>query len=193
MSRHRNKHCEYDDDEYDDYNDDYDGYVKPVAIIQKSKPKKKKITVPLNTSGSASLSTQSNVTVVKEIVSSKKVPSAPAVASDIAMKGHHTFDTLSDDDETAQNIKTIAIGALKSDGEPEKACLSIIIAGHVDAGKSTLVGNMLFQAGQVSSRIIELHQKEAESSGKSSFHFAWVTDESQAERERGVTISSATK
>ena len=60
-------------------------------------------------------------------------------------------------------------------------------------GKSTLVGNILFQTGQVSRRVIEMHQREAERSGKSSFHFAWVTDESQAEREHGVTINSATK
>lgn len=38
-----------------------------------------------------------------------------------------------------------------------------------------------------------MHQREAERSGKSSFHFAWVTDESQSERDHGVTISAATK
>ena len=60
-------------------------------------------------------------------------------------------------------------------------------------GKSTLVGNLLFQMGAVSARVIEAHEKEAQLMGKQSFHFAWVTDENQSERERGVTISTATK
>lgn len=72
-----------------------------------------------------------------------------------------------------------------------KAHLTMVVAGHVDAGKSTLVGNLLYKMGTISQRIVHKYEKESQVSGKSSFYLAWVMDEDPSEREHGVTIGIA--
>ncbi|KAH0562501.1 hypothetical protein GP486_002811 [Trichoglossum hirsutum] len=64
--------------------------------------------------------------------------------------------------------------------------------GHVDAGKSTLMGRLLYDLEVVDQRIVEKFRKEAEKIGKSSFALAWVLDQTSEERVRGVTIDIAT-
>lgn len=65
-------------------------------------------------------------------------------------------------------------------------------SGHVDAGKSTLMGRLLLDLGVVDQRTIQKYRKEAERIGKSSFALAWVLDQRSEERSRGVTIDIAT-
>eukprot|EP00499_Haloplacidia_sp_CaronLabIsolate_P001296 CAMPEP_0196799166 /NCGR_PEP_ID=MMETSP1104-20130614/39504_1 /TAXON_ID=33652 /ORGANISM="Cafeteria sp., Strain Caron Lab Isolate" /LENGTH=515 /DNA_ID=CAMNT_0042169575 /DNA_START=1 /DNA_END=1545 /DNA_ORIENTATION=- len=69
--------------------------------------------------------------------------------------------------------------------------LNLVVVGHVDAGKSTLMGHLLLKLGQVSDRAMHKFQKEAREAGKASFAFAWVLDEHAEERSRGVTIDVA--
>ncbi|MCJ1465232.1 Hsp70 suppressor, GTPase facilitates ribosomal subunit dissociation [Pseudocyphellaria aurata] len=69
---------------------------------------------------------------------------------------------------------------------------SFVVIGHVDAGKSTLMGRLLYDLKVVDQRTIDRYRKEAESIGKSSFTFAWVLDQGTEERNRGVTIDIAT-
>lgn len=64
-------------------------------------------------------------------------------------------------------------------------------AGHVDAGKSTLMGRLLYDLKVVDQRTIDKYRKEAEKIGKSSFALAWVLDQGTEERNRGVTIDIA--
>jgi len=75
----------------------------------------------------------------------------------------------------------------------EKAHLSIVICGHVDSGKSTTTGRLLFELGGIPEREMEKLKAEAERLGKSSFAFAFYMDRQKEERERGVTISCTTK
>jgi translation elongation factor EF-1alpha len=56
--------------------------------------------------------------------------------------------------------------------------------GHVDAGKSTLMGHLLFLLGEVDERIMKKYERESQKIGKGSFMYAWVLDESEQERER---------
>ena len=63
--------------------------------------------------------------------------------------------------------------------------------GHVDAGKSTLMGRLLFDLKAIDERTMERYKQEAERMGKGSFAFAWVLDQGTDERERGVTIDIA--
>ncbi|UWG46852.1 Translation elongation factor EF-1 alpha, GTPase [Halanaeroarchaeum sp. HSR-CO] len=65
------------------------------------------------------------------------------------------------------------------------------IIGHVDHGKSTLVGRLLFETGSVPEHVIEQYREEAEEKGKGGFEFAYVMDNLAEERERGVTIDIA--
>ncbi|HUU75608.1 MAG TPA: translation elongation factor EF-1 subunit alpha [Methanoregulaceae archaeon] len=75
----------------------------------------------------------------------------------------------------------------------EKPHLNLAVIGHIDHGKSTMVGRLMFETGTVPAHIIEGYRKEAESKGKATFEFAWVMDNLKEERERGITIDIAHK
>lgn len=75
----------------------------------------------------------------------------------------------------------------------EKTHLSLVVCGHVDAGKSTSCGRLLFELGGVDKRTMDKLQAEADAQGKSSFAFAFYLDNNKEERERGVTINCNTK
>src|SRR5512136_1277142 len=75
----------------------------------------------------------------------------------------------------------------------EKPHMNLVIIGHVDHGKSTLVGQTLLQTGQFPAHMMEKYREEAKAKGKESFALAWVFDNLKEERERGVTIDVAHK
>ncbi|MDD3621452.1 MAG: translation elongation factor EF-1 subunit alpha [Methanofollis sp.] len=70
----------------------------------------------------------------------------------------------------------------------DKPHMNLAVIGHIDHGKSTTVGRLLFETGTVPQHIIEGFRKEAEAKGKGSFEFAWVMDSLKEERDRGITI-----
>ncbi|XP_048209958.1 elongation factor 1-alpha 1-like isoform X2 [Perognathus longimembris pacificus] len=70
----------------------------------------------------------------------------------------------------------------------EKTHINIVIIGHVDSGKSTTTGHLIYKCGGINKRTIEKFEKEAAKMGKGSFKYAWVLDKLKAERERGITI-----
>lgn len=70
----------------------------------------------------------------------------------------------------------------------EKTHLNIVVIGHVDSGKSTTTGHLIYKCGGIDKRTIEKFEKEAAELGKGSFKYAWVLDKLKAERERGITI-----
>lgn len=76
----------------------------------------------------------------------------------------------------------------------EKIHINIVVIGHVDSGKSTTTGHLIYKCGGIDKRTIEKFEKEAQEMGKGSFKYAWVLDKLKAERERGknrfVLISS---
>jgi len=69
--------------------------------------------------------------------------------------------------------------------------VNIVVIGHVDSGKSTTTGHLIYQCGGIDKRTIEKFEKESQESGKGSFKYAWVLDKLKAERERGITIDIA--
>lgn len=69
-----------------------------------------------------------------------------------------------------------------------KKHLNLVIVGHVDAGKSTLIGHLLVLHGDVSRSELSKIDRLSEQMGKAEDKFAWVMAEDQTERERGVTI-----
>ena len=73
----------------------------------------------------------------------------------------------------------------------EKTHINIVVIGHVDSGKSTTTGHLIYQCGGIDKRTIEKFEKESSESGKGSFKYAWVLDKLKAERERGITIDIA--
>ena len=73
----------------------------------------------------------------------------------------------------------------------EKVHINLVVIGHVDSGKSTSTGHLIYKCGGIDKRTIEKYEKEAEEMGKGSFKYAWVLDKLKAERERGITIDIA--
>jgi elongation factor 1-alpha len=73
----------------------------------------------------------------------------------------------------------------------EKTHINIVVIGHVDSGKSTTTGHLIYKCGGIDKRTIEKFEKEAKELGKGSFKYAWVLDKLKAERERGITIDIA--
>ena len=70
----------------------------------------------------------------------------------------------------------------------EKTHINIIVIGHVDSGKSTTTGHLIYKCGGIGKRTVEKFEKEAAEMGKGSFQYAWVLDKLKAEHERGITI-----
>lgn len=70
----------------------------------------------------------------------------------------------------------------------EKGHVNVVVIGHVDSGKSTTTGHLIYKCGGIDKRVIEKFEKEATEMGKGSFKYAWVLDKLKAERERGITI-----
>ncbi|KAL9014406.1 MAG: hypothetical protein Q9173_000954 [Seirophora scorigena] len=118
-----------------------------------------------------------------------------------------TTQTPTDDKETNGLAQGIAEVAIEESPKPKSKNLDIlvefqksrrkhaanfvVIEGHVDAGKSTLMGRLLYDMQVVDQRTIDKYQKEAERIGKASFAMAWVLDQGTEERSRGVTIDIA--
>jgi hypothetical protein len=156
MSRHRNKQIDDDDfDDYDDY-DDYDGYVKPAVVVQKPKKKKKNATekaaaaaallappAPPGLAATASGVKPPAPDVSKLSISGPKAAKPSVVvppAPEHALTGTHWLSGLSDEEEGeggggGHAKRAAAAAAATADAAPGLPCLSIIIAGHVDAGE----------------------------------------------------------
>lgn len=75
----------------------------------------------------------------------------------------------------------------------EKPHINMVFVGHVDNGKSTLVGRLMYELGEVSEQAMKKLRDEAAKIGKTTFEYAWVMDTLKEERSRGVTIDIAHK
>lgn len=70
----------------------------------------------------------------------------------------------------------------------KKAHISLVVIGHVNAGKSTTCGHLIYKCGGIDKKTIDKYEREATEIGKPSYKYAWVLDNLKAERERGITI-----
>ncbi|CAF9916930.1 Hsp70 suppressor, GTPase facilitates ribosomal subunit dissociation [Imshaugia aleurites] len=86
--------------------------------------------------------------------------------------------------------KNLDVAAEFEKSKPKNAA-NFVVIGHVDAGKSTLMGRLLYDLKVVDQRTLDKYRKEAERIGKASFALAWVLDQGTEERNRGVTIDIA--
>lgn len=75
----------------------------------------------------------------------------------------------------------------------DKPHINLIFIGHVDHGKSTLVGRLLYDSGTLSEQEYRKLEAEAKEKGKATFAFAYAMDNLKEERERGITIDVAYK
>lgn len=73
----------------------------------------------------------------------------------------------------------------------DKKAVSLVVIGHVDAGKSTLMGRLLYELGRVDEKTRVANERGSSKAGKSSFSWAWELDGTVEERERGITMDIA--
>ena len=219
MSRHRNIRNLDEDDYYDDYDEDYDEddyyleqqrekerkqkeeaakKAKQNQLKQQQKQKlqqqqqqqtKKK---PAAASGGGiSAGTKGNAGNEKTV--SISVPKVKAPPPPVGLSVEPAKKKSSTADASIPQIPANILSKLKDAQNNIRSHLSMVILGHVDAGKSTLTGRLLLSLNHVSQRQLQKYQKASSAIGKSSFALAWFTDEDESERERGVTIDIATK
>jgi len=211
---------ENEDDDYYDDEDDYDDYdevaVKPAKGAKNTTKKMEKLSVKDNKkvytldqfqemSKNKTVSTpppakknNNNQTSSKPKVISLNVSSSTEIKNEVTESKESVNSQIKSPGETKrqnipksgklQDIETL----MKNDNnKTEKERLNLIVVGHVDAGKSTLMGHLLTLLGDVNERTIQKYQRDAEKIGKGSFAYAWVLDETEEERDRGVTMNVA--
>ncbi|MEM0147343.1 MAG: GTP-binding protein, partial [Candidatus Micrarchaeaceae archaeon] len=79
----------------------------------------------------------------------------------------------------------------KGDFMAEKPHMNLIFIGHIDHGKSTTVGRLLYETGAVNEQELRKLKDEEAKYNQATLEFAYVTDELKEERERGMTIDIA--
>ncbi|KAI0751601.1 eukaryotic polypeptide chain release factor 3 [Daedaleopsis nitida] len=111
---------------------------------------------------------------------------APAAASSKAF----TLDRAKTDTAAvAQDVRNAADEEILKDlyGQA-KEHLNIVFIGHVDAGKSTMGGNLLYLCGMVDKRTMEKYEREAKEAGRDSWYLSWALDSTPQERAKGKTV-----
>lgn len=137
---------------------------------------------------------------------STPTPSAPATAKEETTntKPAATNETAKSDSASkvttsSKNASTSADAVTKEQEEEideevvndmygGKDHVSIIFMGHVDAGKSTMGGNLLFLTGTVDKRTVEKYEREAKDAGRQGWYLSWIMDTNKEERNDGKTI-----
>ena len=75
-----------------------------------------------------------------------------------------------------------------SDGAVPKQHLNVVFCGHVDAGKSTMGGQIMYLTGMVDKRTLEKYERDAKEAGRESWYLSWALDSTPQEREKGKTV-----
>ncbi|KAI0057136.1 hypothetical protein BV25DRAFT_1831505 [Artomyces pyxidatus] len=111
--------------------------------------------------------------------------SSPAPASRAFTLDRAKTDTAA----IAQEVQAVADQAVLQDLFGDiKEHLNIVFIGHVDAGKSTMGGNILYLSGMVDKRTMEKYEKEAKEAGRESWYLSWALDSTPQERLKGKTV-----
>lgn len=213
MSKARNKKVDYDaywdDDDY--YYDDYEEYgdVAPItkkpspaaAVLTKAKPKSKAKAIKKGNGLATPKYTPAQVrgtpdqfdftgpspddikreekmekVVVKAAVGVPEVVSVP-------------IELPKENKKLKQQKKVLVAEETqkRKNKNDRRRHIHLAVCGHVDSGKSTLLGHLLHLHGRVSDQLLRKYAKQANDIGKGSFAYAWVMDASEGERERGIT------
>ena len=118
-----------------------------------------------------------------------KAPAAAAPAE--APEAAAPAEAPADEDEAGPSSEPAAEEAKPKAGlaeRDEREHLNLVFIGHVDAGKSTFCGQILYRTGQVDQRTIEKYEKEAKEKNRESWFLAFIMDTNEEERAKGKTV-----
>lgn len=108
---------------------------------------------------------------------------------DVDWEALESASAAADGDEVV--TKPVATKKIESSGksdEVRKEHLNFVFVGHVDAGKSTIGGHMLYLTGMIDKRTLEKYEREASEINRQSWYLSWALDNNKEEREKGITI-----
>ncbi|KEQ61591.1 elongation factor EF-1 alpha subunit [Aureobasidium melanogenum CBS 110374] len=178
-------------------------YLKNQNAPQQAQPKEKK-QKPVSKFDQAATSAAQKPVEIKGPSPDDIVMQAQAKASGAKKQASQQKDSkfvtngvsslsLEEPQQTSQKVKSKNLDVLAEHAKAgRKNAASFVVIGHVDHGKSTLMGRLLYDLKVVDQRSLDKYRKEATSIGKLSFALAWVMDSTSEERERGVTVDIAT-
>lgn len=89
------------------------------------------------------------------------------------------------EDAISKNMEGLS---LSSPSSLEKENVNVVFIGHVDAGKSTIGGQIMYLTGMVDKRTLEKYEKEAKEMNRDSWFYSWALDTSNEERAKGITV-----
>ncbi|KAJ7068240.1 eukaryotic polypeptide chain release factor 3 [Mycena amicta] len=115
-------------------------------------------------------------------------PPAPAAAP-TPSKTFSMDRSKTDTSAIAHEVRNVADDSILEDlyGDA-KEHLNIVFIGHVDAGKSTMGGNLLYLTGMVDKRTMEKYEREAKEAGRETWYLSWALDSTPQERAKGKTV-----
>ncbi|XP_071515694.1 eukaryotic peptide chain release factor GTP-binding subunit ERF3A isoform X2 [Panulirus ornatus] len=94
-----------------------------------------------------------------------------------------------DDDEDSDELKKPKKKTLDEDDSlPKKEPVNVIFIGHVDAGKSTIGGQIMYLTGMVEKRTLEKYEREAKEKNRETWYLSWALDTNLEERDKGKTV-----
>lgn len=174
---------EYDD--YYNYNDDYDeeDYIEPEkpANPTQTKATNQKINKPQQKQNKSSCSQP------KPSMSNQQQTKISKHAAPLPTNTKNNVQTK----QTKKGNLNLNVKEYEEFVKSSKPRINLVVVGHVDSGKSTLVGHILCEIGYLTQKQMHKNEIESHRSGKASFKYAWALDETEEERLRGVTIDIA--
>ncbi|GAB4827441.1 hypothetical protein Ancab_034325 [Ancistrocladus abbreviatus] len=138
-------------------------------------------------------STEDNQAVSVQESNPQEVEHVGKVEDDLE-DSHHKSESVQAEPDDSVNVKEAAASEddeAAKDGEDDKnkkRHMNVVFIGHVDAGKSTTGGQILFLSGQVDDRTIQKYEKEAKDKNRESWYMAYIMDTNEEERVKGKTV-----
>lgn len=114
---------------------------------------------------------------------------APVVAKVTAAPLRKAIELIPDSGEKLEQVKTtLDVDWHDLNQYDEREHLNIVFIGHVDAGKSTISGQIMLLTGQVDERTIAKYEREAKEKNRESWYLAFIMDTNEEERNKGKTV-----
>ena len=197
-----------DDDYYDDYGEEEEEEVKPKKKNKKSNENKNNIKPTQNQNNNQNKNQNKNdkssntrknsnsFNISKKESNTSSLALSPSSSSSIpsSIKENKKEEKQVISIAELNNIKSypkIDYGKKYTDNSDEKPTINLVIIGHVDSGKSTMIGHILYLLNEIDKKEVHKNLRIKSNKGeqtKDTLAFAFATDEASDERERGVTI-----
>lgn len=173
--------------------------AKPAVVATQPSPAAKKAEVAPSPSPSTSVPpaiAPPNTPAVEPIVAASPIAPATPVEVSADAAAAATADVEKETDAAGQaesepsTPKEDAKKVVKAPvvAEDPRESLNVVFIGHVDAGKSTIGGHLMFLTGMVDKRTLEKYEREAKEKNRESWYLSWALDTSDEERNKGITV-----